>query len=311
MSRSIRRAMIDRDHQQLSLVRQCILLDVSRASVYYRSVPTRAEDLELMALMDRQYLKTPFYGSRKMKAWLLQQGYLVSRKRVRRLMRLMGLEAIYRRPNTSKPAPGHRIFPYLLKGVEVNRVDQVWAADITYIPMAKGFLYLVAIMDWHSRHVLAWKLSNTMDTSFCVAALGEALGKGRPEIFNTDQGSQFTSEAFTQTLQEQRVQVSMDGKGRYLDNIFVERLWRSIKYEEVYLKAYQTVAEARTGINAYLEFYNRQRPHQALGYRTPAEVYQHGQKERGAAAEEAGLPSGLVKPSAGVGDSLNLALVLS
>ena len=178
-------------------------------------------------------------------------------KRVRRLMRLMGLEAIYRRPNTSKPAPGHRIFPYLLKGVEVNRVDQVWAADITYIPMAKGFLYLVAIMDWHSRHVLAWKLSNTMDTSFCVAALEEALGKGRPEIFNTDQGSQFTSEAFTQTLQEQRVQVSMDGKGRYLDNIFVERLWRSIKYEEVYLKAYQTVAEARTGINAYLEFYNR------------------------------------------------------
>ena len=178
MSRSIRRAMIDRDHQQLSLVRQCILLDVSRASVYYRPVPTRAEDLELMALMDRQYLKTPFYGSRKMKAWLLQQGYLVSRKRVRRLMRLMGLEAIYRRPNTSKPAPGHRIFPYLLKGVEVNRVDQVWAADITYIPMAKGFLYLVAIMDWHSRHVLAWKLSNTMDTSFCVAALEEALGKG-------------------------------------------------------------------------------------------------------------------------------------
>ena len=289
----------------------CILLDVSRASVYYRPVPTRAEDLELMALMDRQYLKTPFYGSRKMKAWLLQQGYLVSRKRVRRLMRLMGLEAIYRRPNTSKPAPGHRIFPYLLKGVEVNRVDQVWAADITYIPMAKGFLYLAAIMDWHSRHVLAWKLSNTMDTSFCVAALEEALGKGRPEIFNTDQGSQFTSEAFTQTLQEQRVQVSMDGKGRYLDNIFAERLWRSIKYEEVYLKAYQTVAEARTGINAYLEFYNRQRPHQALGYRTPAEVYQHGQEERGAAAEEAGLPSGLVKPSAGVGDSLNLALVLS
>ena len=275
--------------------------------MYYRPVPTRAEDLELMALMDRQYLKTPFYGSRKMKAWLLQQGYLVSRKRVRRLMRLMGLEAIYRRPNTSKPAPGHRIFPYLLKGVEVNRVDQVWAADITYIPMAKGFLYLVAIMDWHSRHVLAWKLSNTMDASFCVAALEEALGKGRPEIFNTDQGSQFTSEAFTQTLQEQRVQVSMDGKGRYLDNIFVERRWRSIKYEEVYLKAYQTVAEARTGINAYLEFYNRQRPHQALGYRTPAEVYQHGQEERGAAAEEAGLPWGLVKPSAGVGDSLTLA----
>ena len=312
MSRSIRRAMIDRDHQQLSLVRQCILLDVSRASVYYRPVPTRAEDLELMALMDRQYLKTPFYGSRKMKAWLLQQGYLVSRKRVRRLMRLMGLEAIYRRPNTSKPAPGHRIFPYLLKGVEVNRVDQVcgprtsptspWRrASCTWWPSWTG----IAGTCWPGSSPTPWT------PAFCVAALEEALGKGRPEIFNTDQGSQFTSEAFTQTLQEQRVQVSMDGKGRYLDNIFVERLWRSIKYEEVYLKAYQTVAEARTGINAYLEFYNRQRPHQALGYRTPAEVYQHGQEERGAAAEEAGLPSGLVKPSAGVGDSLNLALVLS
>ena len=215
MSRSIRRAMIDRDHQQLSLVRQCILLDVSRASVYYRSVPTRAEDLELMALMDRQYLKTPFYGSRKMKAWLLQQGYLVSRKRVRRLMRLIGSGSDLRQK------------PHLSDGEVAGCLRE--------------------------------KLSNTMDTSFCVAALEEALGKGRPEIFNTDQGSQFTSEAFTQTLQEQRVQVSMDGKGRYLDNIFVERLWRSIKYEEVYLKAYQTVAEARTGINAYLEFYNRQR----------------------------------------------------
>ena len=248
MSRSIRRAMIDRDHQQLSLVRQCILLDVSRASVYYRPVPTRAEDLELMALMDRQYLKTPFYGSRKMKAWLLQQGYLVSRKRVRRLMRLMGLEAIYRRPNTSKPAPGHRIFPYLLKGVEVNRVDQVWAADITYIPMAKGFLYLVAIMDWHSRHVLAWKLSNTMDTSFCVAALEEALGKGRPEIFNTDQGSQFTSEAFTQTLQEQRVQVSMDGKGRYLDNKFFDEDFHELK-EAGYLLACVPTELGGLGLN--------------------------------------------------------------
>ncbi len=311
MSRSIRQAMIDRDHRQLSLVRQCKLLNVSRAWVYYRPVPVRAEDLELMALMDRQYLKTPFYGSRKMKAWLLQQGYLVSRRRVRRLMRLMGLEAIYRRPNTSKPAPDHKVYPYLLKGLEINRVDQVWAADITYIPMAQGFLYLVAIMDWHSRHVLAWKLSNTLDTDFCVAALEEVLGKGQPEIFNTDQGAQFTSEAFTALLQEQGIQVSMDGKGRYLDNIFVERLWRSVKYEEVYLKAYQTVLEARAGINAYLEFYNRQRPHQALGYRTPAEVYQNGQEEKEAAAQEVGLPSGLVKPSAGVGDSLNLALGLS
>ena len=223
------------------------------------------------------------------------------------MIRADAVDLVYRRPNTSKPAPGHRIFPYLLKGVEVNRVDQVWAADITYIPMRRA-----SCTWWPSwtgkparAGLEALRRSNTMDTS-CVAALEEALDGVFP-----DQGSQFTSEAFTQTLQEQRVQVSMDGKGRYLDNIFVERLWRSIKYEEVYLKAYQTVAEARTGINAYLEFYNRQRPHQALGYRTPAEVYQHGQEERGAAAEEAGLPSGLVKPSAGVGDSLNLALVLS
>ena len=311
MNRSLRQAMIDRGHKQLSLVRQCTLLNISRASVYYRPVSTRAEDLELMARMDRQYLKTPFYGSRRMKAWLLAEGYLVSRSKVRRLMRLIGLEAIYRRPNTSKPAPGHRVYPYLLKGVDVNRVDQVWAADITYIPMAQGFLYLVAIMDWHSRHVLAWKLSNTMDTDFCVTALEAALGKGRPEVFNTDQGAQFTSDAFTQTLQERGIRVSMDGKGRYLDNIFVERLWRSIKYEEVYLKAYQTVAEARVGINAYLEFYNRRRPHQSLGYRTPAQVYQKGQAEKRVAAQEPGLTSGLVKPSVGAGDSLNLALRLS
>ena len=311
MNRSLRQANVDRGHKQLSLVRQCTLLNISRASVYYRPVSTRAEDLELMARMDRQYLKTPFYGSRRMKAWLLAEGYLVSRSKVRRLMRLMGLEAIYRRPNTSKPAPGHRVYPYLLKGVDVNRVDQVWAADITYIPMAQGFLYLVAIMDWHSRHVLAWKLSNTMDTDFCVTALEAALGKGRPEVFNTDQGAQFASDAFTQTLQERGIRVSMDGKGRYLDNIFVERLWRSIKYEEVYLKAYQTVAEARVGINAYLEFYNRRRPHQSLGYRTPAQVYQKGQAEKRVAAQEPGLTSGLVKPSVGAGDSLNLALRLS
>ena len=311
MSRSRRKAMIDRDQDQLSLVRQCNLLDVSRASIYYRPAPTRAEDLELMTLMDRQYLKTPFYGSRKMKAWLRGQGYLVNRKRVRRLMRLMGLEAIYRRPNTSKPAPGHRIYPYLLKGVEVNRVNQVWASDITYIPMARGFLYLVAIMDWHSRYMLAWKLSNTMDTDFCVAALEEALGKGRPEIFNTDQGAQFTSEAFTGLLQEQGIQVSMDGKGRYQDNIFVERLWRSVKYEEVYLKAYQTVAEARTGINVYLEFYNQQRPHQALDYRTPAEVYLSDQEAKEVMANEAGLTPAVMIPNSTGGDSLNLALRLS
>ena len=187
MSRPQRRDMINRKHRELSLARQCSLLGISRSSVYYRRVPARAEDLELMALMDRQYLKTPFYGSRKMTAWLRAQGYRVNRKRVRRLMRVMGLEAIYRRPNTSKPAPGHRIFPYLLSGVEVNRVNQVWTADITYLPMARGFLYLVAIMDWHSRYVQAWRVSNTMEVGFCLEALAEALSKGRPEIFNTDQ----------------------------------------------------------------------------------------------------------------------------
>ena len=237
MSRKERQALTDREHNQLSLVRQCTLLDISRGSLYYQPTLPKTKDLEMMSLMDRQYLKTPFYGSRRMKAWLQTQGYLVGRDRVRRLMRLMGLEAIYRRPNTSKPAPGHRIYPYLLKGLEVSRANQVWAADITYIPMARGFLYLVAIMDWHSRYVLAWRLSNTMDVDFCIAALEEALSKGRPEIFNTDQGSQFTSEAFTGVLRDQGIQISMDGKGRYLDNIFVERLWRSIKYEEVYLRA--------------------------------------------------------------------------
>ena len=312
MSRDQRKAMTDRAHPGVPLSRQCALLDISRASVYYRPAPTREEDLELMALMDRQYLKTPFYGSRRMKAWLLQQSHPVSRNRVRRLMRLMGLEAIYRRPNTSKPTPGHKVYPYLLKGMEVNRVNQVWATDITYIPMARGFLYLVAVMDWHSRYVLAWKLSNTMEVDFCVEALTEALSKGRPEIFNTDQGSQFTSEAFTGMLLKQGIQVSMDGKGRYLDNIFVERLWRSIKYEEVYLKAYQDGSEARTGIGAYLEFYNQQRPHQALDYRTPAEMYLSEHAEKDAVAHEEGLPSTVARPSVTrAGDSLNLALRLS
>ena len=232
-SRSQRLAMMDREHPELSLVRQCSLLGVSGSSLYYQPVPDSAEDLELMALMDRQYLKTPFYGSRKMTAWLRSQGYQVNRKRVRRLMRVMGLQAIYRRPNTSKPAPDHQVYPYLLKGLEINRVNQVWTADITYIPMARGFLYLVAIMDWHSRYVLAWRLSNTLEVDFCMEALAEALSKGRPEVFNTDHGSQFTSEAFTGILLEQGIQISMDVKGRYTDNIFVERLWRSIKYEEV------------------------------------------------------------------------------
>ena len=245
-----------------------------------------------------------------MQAWLRGQGRPVGRNKVRRLMRLMGLEAIYRRPNTSKPAPGHRIYPYLLKGVEINRVNQVWSADITYIPMAQGFLYLVAIMDWHSRYVLSWRLSNTMDVDFCVEALKEALRKAQPEIFNTDQGSQFTSEAFTGLLLEQGIQVSMDGKGRYLDNILVERLWRSVKYEEVYLKAYQNGPEARRGIKAYLDFYNRERPHQALGYQTPGQVFEEEQSRRYLQEPEVAVPCGLETLPQVAEDSLNLASLL-
>jgi putative transposase len=311
MSRSQRLGMIDREHPELSLVRQCFLLGISRSSLYYQPVPTSAEDLELMALMDRQYLKTPFYGSRKMAAWLRTQGYQVNRKRVRRLMQVMGLQALYRRPSTSKPAPDHQVYPYLLKGLGINRVNQVWTADITYIPMARGFLYLVAIMDWPSRYVLAWRLSNTMETGFCLEALEEALSKGRPEIFNTDQGSQFTSDAFTRMLLVQGIQISMDGKGRYTDNIFVERLWRSIKYEEVYLKAYQNGSAARAGIGAYLDFYNQERPHQALGYRTPGEVFQEGLQRKSLQEQKGVIPSGVDAFPQVAADSLNSALLLS
>lgn len=274
MSREGRLGIIDREHPGLSLVRQCALLGLSRSSLYYRPRGLNESDLELMALIDRQYLETPFYGSRRMAAWLRGQGRPVSRKRVRRLMRLMGIIAIYRPPNTSKPGRGHKVYPYLLRGVEVNRVNQVWSADITYIPIAHGFMYLVAIMDWYSRYVLAWRLSNTMDSDFCVDALEEALSKGRPEIFNTDQGSQFTSETFTGILLQHGIQISMDGKGRCRDNVFVERLWRSLKYEEVYLKGYQRVPEARASISAYFRFYNAERPHQALRYQTPQEVFE-------------------------------------
>lgn len=310
MSRQQRQGLVDREHRKLSLVRQCAVLGLSRAWLYYQPTTPRAGDLELMALMDRQYLKTPFYGSRKMQAWLRVQGHPAGRNKVRRLMRLMGLEAIYRRPNTSKSTPGHRIYPYLLKGVEINRVNQVWSADITYIPMAQGFLYLVAIMDWHSRKVISWRLSNTMDVDFCVEALDQALSQGRPEIFNTDQGSQFTSQAFTGLLLEQGIQVSMDGKGRYLDNIFVERLWRSVKYEEVYLKAYQNGTEARNGIDAYLDFYNRERPHQALGYRTPGQVFDEEQPRRYLQEQQVVVTFGIETLPQVAEDSLNLASLL-
>jgi putative transposase len=248
---------------------------VSRSAVYRKPAEVSAEDLAIMALIDRQYLVRPYYGSRRMMAWLATQGHLVNRKRVRRLMRLLGLVAIYQRPNTSKPAAAHKLYPYLLSGLAIERVNQVWCSDVTYIPMAKGFLYLVVVMDWVSRAVLAWRLSNTLSAEFCVEALEEALARySRPEIFNTDQGSQFTSDDFTGTLKRHGVTISMDGKGRCMDNIFVERLWRSLKYEEVYLNAYATAAEAKAGISAWLSFYNRERQHQSLSYRTPQQIYQ-------------------------------------
>src|SRR6267143_4776521 len=260
MSRAERLALVDRHDPALPVTRQCGLMTVSRSSVYRPPAPVSDEDLAIMALIDRHYLARPYYGSRRMTAWLATQGHLVNRKRVQRLMRVMGLVAIYQRPNTSKAAAAHKIYPYLLGGIAIERVNQVWCSDITYIPMAKGFLYLVVIMDWMSRAVLAWRLSNTLGTEFCVEALEDALSQhGRPEIFNTDQGSQFTSDGFTGTLEAHDVTISMDGKGRCMDNIFVERLWRSLKYEEVYLHAYATVAEAKAGIGAWISFYNDER----------------------------------------------------
>jgi len=267
--------MIDRAGP-LPITRQCEILDLSRSSVYYRLMPIPDEELELMRRIDEIHLRLPFLGSRKIRDVLRREGHGVNRKKVQRLMRLMGMCALYPKRRTSLPGKGHTIYPYLLRDVAVVRPNQVWVADICYIPMARGFLYLVAIMDWYSRKVLSWRLSNTLDTEFCVGALEEALRyHGVPEIFNTDQGAQFTSEAFTGKLKEAQVRISMDGKGRWIDNIFIERLWRSLKYEEVYLKAYETVAEAIRGIGEYFDFYNEQRPHQSLARRTPNEVYVH------------------------------------
>src|SRR6266851_9539261 len=264
-----------RPARHASCHRQCGLMTVSRSSVYRPPAPVSDEDLAIMALIDRQYLARPYYGSRRMTAWLATQGHRVNRKRVRRLMRQLGLVAIYQRPNTSKATAAHKTYPYLLGGLSITRANQVWCADVTYIPMARGFLYLVAIMDWHSRAVLAWQLSNTLSADFCVEALEEALARsGRPEIFNTDQGSQFTSDAFTGVLSRHEVTISMDGKGRCMDNIFIERLWRSLKYEEVYLHAYGSVAEAQAGIGVWLVFYNEERQHQSHGYHTPRQVYE-------------------------------------
>jgi len=249
------------------------MLAVSRASLYYQPVGAPPADLELMRLLDEQYLKTPFYGSRRMADAMRDRGHIVNRKRVRRLMRLMGMEAIYPKPRTTIPAPEHKKFPYLLGGIAIERPGQVSASDITYIPMARGFVYLVAVMDWHSRFILGWRLSNTIDSSFCVEALKESFVYGLPDIFNTDQGSQFTSSDFTDVLEDAGIAISMDGRGRWMDNVFVERLWRSLKYEEVYLKAYDTIADARAGIAAWIEFYNYERPHQALANRTPWEAF--------------------------------------
>jgi putative transposase len=283
------------------------LLDISRSGLYYQPKGISEEDLTLMKLIDRQYLATPFYGARKIAAWLKSQGHRVNRKRVRRLMRIMGLQAIYRRPRTSKPASGHKIYPYLLSGMKITRPNQVWAADITYIPMARGFLYLVAIIDWYSRYVLSWRLSNTMDASFCVEALEEALKKGKPDIFNTDQGAQFTREAFTELLKQHGVKISMDGKGSYNDNLFIERLWRTVKYEEVYLKAYQDGRDARISLGNYFRFYNTERLHQTHGYRTPAEVFNTTLVE----SISSSMLEFLTDPLRIAGPNLNIAPILS
>jgi putative transposase len=308
MSRAERRAMVERVSPALPIARQCRLLAVSRSGVYREPAEVSAEDLALMALIDRQYLARPYYGSRRMAAWLATQGHVVNRKRVQRLMRLLGLVAIYQRPNTSKPAPENKVYPYLLGGLTITRVNQVWCADITYIPMARGFLYLVVIMDWTSRAVLAWRLSNTLGAEFCVEALEEAVARyGKPEIFNTDQGCQFTSSEFTGVLERSDIAISMDGKGRCMDNIFVERLWRSLKYEEVYLNAYATVAEAKAGIGAWLDFYNEERQHQSLGYRTPRQIYQEGLWICGRSASPTGCASPASRASSESGEMLAFA----
>jgi putative transposase len=274
MSRGERKAMIARGHPDLSLSRQCRLLSISRSAFYYTPKGESAENLNLMRRIDELFLKYPFYGSRQMVRQLRRDGVCIGRHRVRRLMRLMGLQAIYQAPRTSDPHPAHRIYPYLLKRLAINRPNQVWCADITYIPVQRGFLYLVAIMDWATRHVLAWRLSNTMDASFCVEALNEALARhGRPEIFNTDQGSQFTSFDFTGVLKEAGITISMDGRGRCMDNIFIERLWRSLKYEAVYLHELTDGFKAERIIGEWIDFYNTEQPHSSLGGRTPAEAY--------------------------------------
>lgn len=261
------------DHAELSLRRQCALLGLLRSTLYNELQGADEGDLELMRLLDEQYLQTPFYGSRRMRRFLRGLGHQVNRKKVQRLMRQMGLEAIYPKPRTSLANPEHKIYPYLLRGLAVTRPNQVWCADITYVPMPRGFLYLVAVLDWYSRYVISWRLSNTMETGFCVEALEAALEHGVPEIFNTDQGAQLTANAFVDTLLGTGIQVSMDGRGRALDNAFIERLWRSVKYEDLYLRDYTTVPEVGSGLTRYFKFYNDKRFHQALDYQTPEQVH--------------------------------------
>ena len=256
-----------------SVPRQCQLLGLSRSSYYYEPSAEPPENLALMALLDREYMARPFLGSRRLATWLRRNGRRVNRKRVQRLMGLMGLEAVYPKPRLSQPTPGHRVYPYLLRGVTIDRPNQVWSTDITYIPMPAGFMYLTAVMDWHSRYVLSWELSNTLEIDFCLDALDAALGRGPPEIFNTDQGSQYTAEAFVSRVTAAGARMSMDGRGRWLDNVFVERLWRSVKYEEVYLWRHDTVSALRAGLTRYFAYYNNERSHQSLTDRTPAEVY--------------------------------------
>ena len=268
------RRLIDAEHDELSVAAQCELLDLARSTYYYEPAAESVENLALMRRIDEQYLQTPFFGSRRMATELSTEDCAVNRKRVQRLMRTMGIAALYPRKSTSVPGVGHRVYPYLLRGLSIDRANQVWCSDITYVPMERGFMYLVAVMDWYSRYVLSWRLSNTLDAEFCVSALEQALQRGKPEIFNTDQGAQFTSREFTGVLQANQVAISMDGRGRALDNVFIERLWWSVKYEEVYLKAYGTVADLHEGLAWYFDFYDHRRKHQALAKRTPYEVFQ-------------------------------------
>ncbi len=270
---------IDKKDKKYSIRKQCEVLGVNRAAVYYEPRKLNQRDQLLMKLIDTEYTKRPFYGTRRLQRFLKKKGYLVGRKHVGTLMRKMGIEAVYPKPNLSRKHPEHKIYPYLLRGLDITKPNQVWSTDITYIRMKEGFAYLVAIMDWHSRSVLSWRLSNTLEADFCVEALEEAFSKyGKPEIFNTDQGSQFTSEKFIGKLVNKKITISMDGRGRAYDNIFTERLWRTVKYEDIYLKGYTNITETREGLKEYFEFYNEERSHQSLGYKTPAEIYRKEEK---------------------------------